>query len=102
MAFLIFPAINSAKILPIQAMRENEQVEYKKSNVPKWMSLISISIGVLFVVDAFLINAKGRNSGLTAPLGGIIIIIGVFLGFTYFIKPIFEFLSPIWNFLVGE
>ncbi|UZQ49040.1 ABC transporter permease [Clostridium kluyveri] len=102
MAFLIFPAINSTKILPIQAMRENEQVEYKKSNVRKWMALISISIGVLFVIDAFLINAKGRNSGLIAPLGGIIIIIGVFWGFTYFIKPIFEFLSPIWNFFGGR
>ncbi|SHI44572.1 ABC transporter permease [Desulfosporosinus lacus] len=99
--FLHLPALKSAKILPLQAIRENEQIDFQPNSMHKWVSVTSAIIGIILFLSGRFIGEAGIRA-LTAVSGGIFFIIGIFFGFTYIVKPLMIFLLPLWELIGGR
>lgn len=105
MLMLLIPTLRSTKILPIQAMRDNEILDLRKGRGKgrRWFVLLTVIIGALFIVIARTDNSgSGGGAALSGLIGGVMIVIGMFTSVSLFIKPIFSFLLPYFEFLGGR
>lgn len=101
MTFVLLPAIKSFKVLPIQAMRKSEKLDYRKSNISQRFFIGSIVVGVALLIISY-ITRKGMNSGVVSLLGGLLIVVGIFLIFAYNVGDILILLLPVWKFFGGS
>ena len=106
MLMLLIPVVKSTKILPLQAMRDNEILDFRKGRGKgrRWFALLTVIIGAFFIVIARTDYSGGGGGGaaLSGLIGGILIVIGLFTSVSFLIKPIFSFLLPYFEFLGGR
>jgi len=105
MLMLLIPVIRSTKILPLQAMRDNEILDFRKGRGKgrRWFALLTVIIGAFFIVIARTDHSgSGGGAALSGLIGGTLIVIGLFTSVSFLIKPIFSFLLPYFEFLGGR
>lgn len=104
MLMLLIPVVRSTKILPLQAMRDNEILDVRAGKGRQWFVIFTVIIGVFLIVLARTDNSGGGggSAALSGLIGGILIVIGIFTSVSFLIKPIFSFLLPSFEFLGGR
>ncbi|TCZ78271.1 FtsX-like permease family protein [Paenibacillus albiflavus] len=100
-AFMLIPAYNSSKVLPIRIMQENEKTDFSYGKkIPKLGKFMLVG-GAIFLVFAVLINGTGPRL-LCGLIGIVLLMIGIMRLFPHYLTLTLTSMLPIIKRLFGK
>lgn len=97
--FMLKPASNGSKILPLKILQENEKISREvKRRKNKGIFIIFLS----FIMFAFGIMNTTSCAMLLGLISSMLLIIGTYKLFNYYLKDILNFCLPFFKFLSGD
>ncbi|TCT17144.1 putative ABC transport system permease protein [Natranaerovirga pectinivora] len=89
--FMLIPVMKYSRILPLEIVRENEELDVK-GNVSKILGYISLVFSMIFFL--YGVYFAGLESTGFGILSAVVFMVGVYLVFPYYIKEILLFIMP--------
>lgn len=98
--FMLIPAIKSSKILPLRIMQSNEDIEIDHKYSKRWGISILIIAGIVLMLANLKTNSG--NSMLFGVIASILLIVGIYILFMYYLKQILGFFLPVFKIIGGN
>ncbi len=97
--FMLIPALKSSKILPLKIMQSNEVIE-SKNKYSKRLGVIILALAVLVFSNGVARN--DTNSMLFGLVSSMLLVVGVYILFMFYLKQILGFFLPALKILGGN
>jgi ABC-type antimicrobial peptide transport system permease subunit len=90
--FMLIPAIKSSKILPLRIMQSNEEIAINYKYSKRWGISILILAGTVLV--SAIVRKNSGDSMLLGVIASILLTVGIYILFMYYLKQILGFFLP--------
>jgi len=97
--FMLMPALKSSKILPLKIIQGNESIE-SNHRYSKKLGIVILTLAVFIFLSGVARNDE--NSMLWGVVASMLLVVGVYILFMYYIKQILGFFLPILKIVGGN